>query len=673
MKCTYFLLALASASAVSPIEKTLELLTSLQAKIVKEGEAEQKTYEEFAQYCNDESMETKFEIKTGKADVERSKATIADQTAKIGAAEAKIEELSTTLATSAADLKAATEIRDKEHADFVKMDADLAETVDMLTRAIGIIEREMAKHSFIQGESASMQKVTDALQGLLDAASVNAMDKVKITALVQAQSGDEDLQPGGAPDPAAYKSQSGGIVATLEDMLEKAKAEHAAAQKAEANAQFDFDMLKQKLEDAMAYGDKELAEAKKAKAAAEEAKGVAEGELATFEKNLADDEKHLEDLHHECMAKATEFEESQHSRGEELGALQKAKEILEEKTGGAADRTYSFIQLSSQSKTKTRNEEVKDRIFTLIQSLAKQDDSKALMLLSQRIQSAAMMGADPFAKVKGMIQEMIEKLVEEAQKEASHKAFCDKEMSETKAKRDDKQTELDDLNTKIDKATSKIAKLKEEIATLQKELAAIAALQAEATKMRAEEAEAWAAAKVDFEGGVEGVGMALKVLRDYYAEKEALLQAKHDKATGAASGIIGMLEVIESDFTKMLADGTAKEEMAIDAYEKLTQDNEIATTEKSTAVKYATKDQKETEEALIGLKEDKEGVTKELDAVLEYWDKLQPMCVAKPESYAERKKRREAEIAGLKEALRILEEESGSSAFLQIRSIRRAA
>merc|ERR1719399_2320100 len=378
----------------------------------------------------------------------------------------------------------------------------------------------------------------------------------------------------------------------------------------------------------MAYGDKELAEAKKAKAAAEEAKGVAEGELATFEKNLADDEKHLEDLHHECMTKATEFEESQHSRGEEIAALTKAKTILEEKTGGASERAYSFIQLSAASKTKTRNEEVKDRIFTLIQSLAKQDDSKALMLLSQRIQSAAMMGADPFAKVKGMIQEMIEKLVEEAQKEASHKAFCDKEMSEAKA-----------------------------------------------TAMRQEEAEAWALAKKDFEDGVEGVGMALKVLRDYYAEKEALVQTMHDKATGAASGIIGMLEVIESDFTKMLADGTAKEEMAIDAYEKLTQDNEIATTEKSTAVKYATKDQKETEEALIGLKEDKEGVTKELDAVLEYWGKLQPMCVAKPESYAERKKRREAEIAGLKEALRILEEESGSAdAFLQVRSrhIRRA-
>ena len=36
----------------------------------------------------------------------------------------------------------------------------------------------------------------------------------------------------------------------------------------------------------------------------------------------------------------------------------------------------------------------------------------------------------------------------------SYQAFCDKEMSETKAKRDDKQSDLDDLHTKIDKATS---------------------------------------------------------------------------------------------------------------------------------------------------------------------------------------------------------------------------
>merc|ERR1719262_684355 len=553
------------------------------------------------------------------------------------------------------------------------VDADLAETVDMLTRAIGIIEREMSKHAFVQ--SGGMDKVVDALNGLLNAASVNAMDKARVTALLQAQSGDEDLslQPGGAPDPAAYKSQSGGILSTLEDMLEKAKAEHADAQKAEMNAKFDFDLLKQKLEDAMANGEKQLAETKKEKAASEEAKAEAEGELETAEKNLADDKKHLNDLHHECMTKATEFEESQHSRGEELEALGQAKKILEEKTGGAADRTYSFLQVKTESRTKAKNQEVKDRIFALVQKLAKDDDSKALALLAQRVQSAVLMGADPFAKVKGMIQEMIEKLVAEAQKEASHKAFCDKEMSETKAKRDDKQSDLDDLNTKIDAATSKIAKLKEEIATLQSELAAIAEAQRKATAMRQQEAAAWKEAKADYESGVEGVGMALQVLRDYYAEKdEAFVQTTHDKATGAATGIIGMLEVIESDFTKSLADGTAAEAMAVEAYEKLTQDNKIATTEKSTAVEYKTKDKKETEAMLEGLKEDKDSAEKEYAAIMEYWEKLQPMCIAKPEPYVERKRRREAEIAGLKEALTILEEEAGSpSAFLQVRTARR--
>merc|ERR1719426_400705 len=308
--------------------------------------------------------------------------------------------------------------------------------IDMLSRAIGIIEREMAKHSFIQGNS--MQKGTDALQGLLNAASVNSADKAKVQALLQSQSEDQDqdleLQPAGAPDPAAYKSQSGGIVATLEDMLEKAKAEHADAQKAEMNAKFDFDMLKQKPEDAVAVGNKEMGETKTEKAAAEEAKAVAEGELETADKGVADDSKKLQDLQQECMTKATDYETSQHSRSEELAALQKAKDILQEKTGGAASRSYSFVQVKSEIRTSTKNDQLKDRVLALVQGMADKDGDKMMSLLAERLRSASLMGADPFAKVKGMIQEMIEKLVADAQKEASHKAFCDKEMSETKAK-----------------------------------------------------------------------------------------------------------------------------------------------------------------------------------------------------------------------------------------------
>jgi len=658
----FALTLLLACAAVSPIEKTVELLSGLQAKVVKDGEAESKNYEEFSKFCHDESMETGFQIKTGKADAERAAATVAESAAKIDGASAKIEELSATIGTSQADLASAIKIRDQEAADFKKMDADLAETVDMLGRAHGIIEREMKKTSFVQ--VGSMPKITAALQEVLNAAAINTENKAKIQALMQVD--DLDLQPGGAPDPASYKSQSGGILDTLADMLEKAKAQRSEGQKAEMNTKFNFDMLKQKLEDSMGAGDKDLKETKTAKAAAEEAKAVAEGELATATEGVADDEKRLRDLQQECMSKSEAYETSQKERAGELEALGKAKKILAEKTGGASERTYSFIQLTASVKSKVALKQ--DRVVAMLQSLSAQQQAPELAQLATRIESAQLMGEDPFAKVKGMISEMIEKLVAEAKKEASHKAFCDKEMSETKAKREDKQEEVDDLQTKIDKSTAKIAKLKEEIATLEGELAAIATAQAEATSLRNTEKTEWAAAKADFESGVEGIGMALQVLRDYYAEDDAaFVQTSHDKATGAASGIIGMLEVIESDFSKMLADGSAGEALAQEKYEQETQDNKIATTEKSTAVKYKNKDAKETEGALSGHREDIGTSQKELDSILDYWEKLQPMCVAKPEPYAERKKRREAEIAGLKQALTILEEEAGSPAFLQIR------
>merc|ERR1719440_1379227 len=619
--------------------------------------------------CHDDSMDLQFSIETGKKDVERAKATIADEEAKIGSAEAKIEELSTTIATGEKDLASATEIREKENDDFKKLEKELMEAVSMLERAYGIIEREMAKTGFIQSKASkeSIDKVMDALEAVIVSAGVNAADKAKVQALLQATQGSSDadleFQPAGAPDPAAYKSKSGGILSVLEDMLEKAKAELSSAQKAEMNSAFDFKMLKQKLEDAIAFGEKTLAASK----------------------NLADDETHLKDLQQECMPAAEEDTESKTSRAEELEALATAKKILEEKTGAAADRAYSFIQIGTVSRSGTKSKEVKQHVLDLLQSLAEKNGDKQLSLLAQRIQSAAMLGEDPFAKIKGLISEMIEKLEAEAAKEAAHKAFCDKEMSETKAKKEDKDTELDDLSTKIDKATSKIAKLKEEVATLEKELGEIAAAQKKATEMRQEQKEAWTAAKADYEQGLEGVGMALQVLRDYYAEKDAFIQggdsaflqgrmnaAKHSKATGASTGIIGMLEVVESDFSKLLAEGNAAEAMAQEEYEKLTQDNEIATTEKETAVKYKVKDSKETEAMLAGLKEDKEIAMKEYDAIMEYWEKLQPMCIAKPEPYAERKRRREAEIAGLKQALTILEEEAGSPAFLQVRTARRA-
>merc|ERR1719264_1606640 len=130
----------------------------------------------------------------------------------------------------------------------------------------------------------------------------------------------------------------------------------------------------------------------------------------------------------------------------------------------------------------------------------------------------------------------------------------------------------------------------------------------------------------------------------------------------AGSGIIGILEVCESDFAKNLASESSEEDDAEAAYEKKTQENKVTKTLKEQDVKYSTQEFQTLDKDIAELSADRETTSSELSAVLEYYAKIKDRCIAKPETYESRKARREAEIQGLKEALAILQEET---AFMQ--------
>merc|ERR1711865_1009018 len=203
-----------------------------------------------------------------------------------------------------------------------------------------------------------------------------------------------------------------------------------------------------------------------------------------------------------------------------------------------------------------------------------------------------------------------------------------------------------------------MGKLKEEVATLQGELAALARAQGEMDKIRAEQKAAFTADRAEMKKGVEGIQTALKVLNEYYAKDDK----SHSSADGAGSGIIGLLEVVESDFSKGLAEMIAAEESAVSEYEKTSKENEIVKATKSQDVKYKTKEAKGLDKDTAEATADKAGVQEELDAVNEYYKGIKERCIAKAETYEERVKRRTAEIAGLKESLSILD---GEAMFLQ--------
>merc|ERR1719253_796418 len=173
-------------------------------------------------------------------------------------------------------------------------------------------------------------------------------------------------------------------------------------------------------------------------------------------------------------------------------------------------------------------------------------------------------------------------------------------------------------------------------------------------KIREEENSVYTKYKAENEKALKGIQMALKVLKDYYATADKA----HGASDGASSGIIGLLEVCESDVSRGLAEATAAEEDSKLVYDTETKDNEITTTTKTQDAKYKTKEAKDLDKAVAEATSDRSGVQEELDSVNKYLDELHRECDEKVESYAERKERREKEIAGLKEGLDILENEA---------------
>jgi len=546
----------AGVRAESPVGKVVSMLSDLQATVIKEGEVAQKEYEEFSEWCEDRARNLGFEIKTGKSEAESLQAAIDEETANIGALTAKSDELTATIATREADLKAATEIRGKEHADFAAEESELVETIDMLHRATGILEREMqgGAGSFLQAKAGNLAQ---ALAAMVQASAMSSADASHLTAFVQAnqQAKDADEDAPGAPASTVYASQSGNILETLQDLTEKAEGQLNTARNTETANANNFETLEQSLKDELKFANADLNGARAGISASTERGATAKGDLEATSRDLAADEASKASLHHDCMTKASTFEAETKSRGEELKALAEAKQVIQEATGASA----SFLQLSQSASTAS------PEVVRMVRDLARKEGSGALAQLALRVSSAAHM-QDPFGKIKGLISDMIAKLESEAAADASHKAYCDKELSETNTKKTEKTNEIAKLTTRIDRMTAESAQLKEEVAGLQTALAHLAKSQADMDKIRQEEHATFTASKAEVEKALTGMKLALKILNEYYAKEGKA----HDAAEGAASGIIGLLEVCEADFSKNLAQITSDEDSAVNQYEQIT-------------------------------------------------------------------------------------------------------
>merc|ERR1719355_189996 len=163
----------------------------------------------------------------------------------------------------------------------------------------------------------------------------------------------------------------------------------------------------------------------------EQAKEEASGKLIETKKSKAADEEYAGTLKTECEAKAAEWEARQKSAAEEMGAIEKAKQIL-------VDGVKAFVQVSTKTRRWNPDDDdesdavsaKREKVVGILKQLSQTHHSFAFAQL------ANMATSDPFVKIRGLIEDMIGKLLKEAEEEATQKAFCDAEMGKSKKSQD---------------------------------------------------------------------------------------------------------------------------------------------------------------------------------------------------------------------------------------------
>jgi len=631
---------------VTPVQKVLQALEEMKTKAAAAMDEEQKIFHEYTQWVDDRTTDLGFEIKTGESTIEELIAFIEKSDNKVAELATAIGKLEDDIARLDAEKKDATAVRDKEHAEYMKVSTDYAESVDALERAIQVLTSQAYDRPQAEMLLQQMAKTTPGMTRVL-------------AAFLQQKAAQD-----GAPAVDAYEFQSQGIIEMLEGLEKKFKKELADVEEDEANQAHYYELEMIHLTDTITKSTEDSEEKTVIKAKTAAASAKAKGDLADTRKELAADKELKTEMEATFAAKSATYEQNQKVRKEELEALAKAIEIIANPdVAGSYKEHINLSQLPGGKVTLLQMRSSKRRVATrqaaadFLQRRARTLESKTLMSL------AAQVAASPFAKVIGMIEDLIAKLKEEANAEAQHKQWCDEQLKANKLKRNKKTTKVDELTAAIEELDGKIKETGDTITRLIAEQAELAKAMKEATAQREKEKAKNLDTIADAKAGRAAVKAALAVLRDFYSKQAAFLQAhqvpemaEYKGMQGSSKGVIGMMEVIESDFARLEADTTAAEEQAAKEYDEFM--SEATATKKvkhDEEVKLKLeKDQDEFE--VSQLQKDLKANQKELDSANAYYEELKPACLEVHVSYEERAAKRKEEIAALKEAYEILDQ-----------------
>merc|ERR1719199_1353684 len=287
-------------------------------------------FADYKEWVDDETTKLSQEIETGKSSSSKLTAFIEKAESDINGLRSAIAKLDGEIATNEGEKKAATEQRENEHAEYVKVAADYQESVDALAMAIQTLKNQ----DFDRPQAMlQLQKMASKVRGM----------RHVLAALLETD--ESKTMAHGGPEVAAYEFQSGGIIQVLEKLQDKFQGELAETESAESNAAHAFDLEVVHLDNLVteSKADREEKAAVKAKLSGESKS--AQEDLANTKADLAEDQKTLSDVKVTFSEKKGQFEANQEVRAQELEALSKAMEIIaNHNVSGSYSKHVKFVQ-----------------------------------------------------------------------------------------------------------------------------------------------------------------------------------------------------------------------------------------------------------------------------------------------------------------------------------------
>jgi hypothetical protein len=670
--------AFAHSHTVTPIDKVITLIEDIQKEVETDAKDEAAAYDKFACFCKDTTLAKSKSVKDGEQNINKLSATIEDKTASKEGAETELSERKTRQEQLKTELQQTKNRCAKEKAVYEAAAADLNKAIADLKNAIKALE-DSKPADFLQMK-ANLRK-TFAMAEAMNL--LQTPKHKKVAAFIQTSAGVDPADP-------EYQFHSDDIIEVCQNLLKEytenkddLDAEWGKTSKAckEKIAALTLDI--EKNAEAMKALEKRIAKLKEEIAQARE-------DLVEAKGQMEDDALYLKDLTKRCEDRSHDYDQRSAMRADELQALEEALGVLggtvkttaDEvnvralvQTGAQAPKTnlrvgksmqkaISFLQGSSMS---SAEEISKEKALTVLREEGKRLHSLTLLSL---VEHAA---ADPFAKVKVLIQRLIERLLTEAKNEATKKGFCDTELGKAENDRDFRYEEANDLSAELAALEAKRFELKFTRERLKREIDQEDKALKQSTKDRKDDKELNQETIRTAKEGLAACKEALAILNKFYkqaakAKSLDFLQASPvDEDTegagfkgnyaGKQSGmkaVFALLETIVSDFSRTLAVTAEEEHVAHRDFVNFDQTSKASIAGKTTGRELDGQDL-ETVEATIETKmADFQTSVNLLDAALQEIEELKPTCIDTGMSYSERVKKRDEEIAALKKAKEIL-------------------